>query len=125
MPPSKLLLGGAGAAAVLGIRVARSLHGRWRLLPLAERKRIEPLATAAKEAALELRGEPDRADAEAQLQAANETLAAALVESAEADPDVTADEVSQLRSDLRRELERLAEADVKASRSGVSTHPPR
>jgi hypothetical protein len=124
MPPSKLMLGGAGAAAVLGIRVARTLHGRWRLLPLAERARIEPLARAAKERALELRGEPDRADAEAELREANELLAAALVESAEADPDITANDVAGLRDDLRRELERLANADVKASRTGLPAQPP-
>jgi hypothetical protein len=124
MPPSKLIIGGASAAAVLGIRVARSLHGRWRLLPLAERKRIEPLAQSAKEQALELRGDPDRPGAEADLRAANETLAAALVESAEADPDISADDVAQLRDDLRRELERLASADVKASRTGISAQPP-
>ncbi len=88
MPSSKLIVGGASAAAVLGIRVARSLHGRWRLLPPAQRRRIEPLAEAAKEQALDLRGDPDRPGAEADLRAANETLAAALVESAEADPEV-------------------------------------
>jgi hypothetical protein len=124
MPASKFLIGGAGAAAVLGIRVARSLHGRWRQLPPAERKRIEPLAEAAKQQALELRGEPNRAGAEAELRAANETLAAALVESAETNPDVSADDVAQLRDDLRRELERLASADVKASRSRLSAQPP-
>ena len=125
MPPSKLIIGGASAAAVLGIRVARSLHGRWRLLPLAERKRIEPLAEAAKEQALDAaRRIPIAPGAEADLHAANETLAAALVESAEADPEVSADDVAQLREDLRRELERLASADVKASRTGVSRHQP-
>ncbi|HYN91258.1 MAG TPA: hypothetical protein VER75_04990, partial [Thermoleophilaceae bacterium] len=56
--------------------------------------------------------------AEADLRAASETLAAALVETAEADPEMGADEVRELREDLRRELERLATADIKASRSG-------
>jgi hypothetical protein len=39
------------------------------------------------------------------------------VETAEADPDIDAQEVHELREELRRELERLASADIKASRS--------
>lgn len=124
MPPSKLLIGGAGAAAVLGIRVARTLHGRWHRLPSAARAQLEPLAEDAKRRALDLRGSADPETGVAELRAANETLAAALVETAEANPDISSDEVSQLRDDLRSELERLANADVKASRSGLSTQPP-
>ncbi|HEY6781448.1 MAG TPA: hypothetical protein VI111_10860 [Thermoleophilaceae bacterium] len=124
MPPSKLIIGGAGAAAVVGIRLARSLHGRWHQLPAAARAQLEPLAEDAKRRALELRGSTDREEATADLQAANETLAAALVETAEANPDVSPDDVTQLRDDLRRELERLANADVKASRTGLPTKPP-
>jgi hypothetical protein len=122
MASRKLILGGAGAAA-LSVRVARALNARWRVLPRRDRARIEPLARAAKERALEIRGEPDYADAAASLRAANESLAAALVETAESDPDVTAAEVAELKGDLRRELERLASADVKASRTGLSTPP--
>ena len=37
MPSTKLVIGGAAAGA-LGVRVARSLYGRWRLLPPADRR---------------------------------------------------------------------------------------
>jgi hypothetical protein len=106
MATAKLLIGGAGAA--LGVRVVRALYGRWRLLPAPDRARVASLAAHAKDAALELRGATDRERAEAELRTASETLAAALVESAEADPEVGEDEVCRLRADLRRELERLA-----------------
>ena len=113
MAPTKALLGGAGA---LGIRVARTLYSRWRTLAPADRTRLAPLAEDAKDLALELRGSDDRAGAERDLHAANETLAAALIESAESDPELNEIEVRRLRDDLRRELERLATAVVKASR---------
>ena len=116
MASTKLVIGGAAAGA-LGVRVARSLYGRWRLLPVADRERIASFAEDTKEKALSLRGSTDRARAEADLRASNETLAAALVETAESDPEVAAEEVEQLRNDLRRELERLATADIKASRT--------
>jgi hypothetical protein len=122
MASRKLILGGAGAAA-LSVRVARALNARWRQLPRRDRARIEPLARAAKERALDVRGEPDYAGAAASLRAANESLAAALVETAESNPDVSAAEVAELKGDLRRELERLASADVKASRTGLSAPP--
>jgi uncharacterized membrane protein YebE (DUF533 family) len=105
-----------GAAAAAGIRVARALYSRWRLLPQADRERIAPLAEDAKDKALSARGAGDRPRAAAELRAASETLAAALVETAEADPEVDEAEVRQLREDLRRELERLATAEIKASR---------
>jgi hypothetical protein len=98
------------------MRVARSLYARWRLLPRADRERIAPLAEDTKEKALSLRGAADRSQAEADLRGASETLAAALVETAEADPEVDEEEVRQLRDDLRRELDRLATAEIKASR---------
>ena len=116
MPSARLLIGGAAATAALGIRVARSLHDRWHLLPEPERRRIEHLADDLKGKALDLRGASDPDTAGADLRAANETLAAALVETAEANPEVSADEVHELRQDLRRELDRLQQADVKASR---------
>ena len=116
MASTKLVIGGAAAGA-LGVRVARSLYGRWRLLPVADRERIASFAEDTKEKALSLRGSTDGARAEADLRASNETLAAALVETAESDPEVAAEEVEQLRNDLRRELERLATADIKASRT--------
>jgi len=117
MPSTKLVIGGAAAGA-LGVRVARSLYGRWRLLPPADRERIASFAEDTKEKALSLRGSNDRAQAEADLHASSETLAAALVETAESDPEVAVEEVQQLREDLRRELERLATAEIKASRTG-------
>jgi hypothetical protein len=116
MASTKLVIGGAAAGAI-GIRVARTLYGRWRLLPPADRERIAAFAEDTKEKALSLRGSSDRERAEADLRASSETLAAAIVETAESDPELAPDDVQQLRDDLRRELERLATADVKASRS--------
>ena len=125
MPSTKLVIGGAAAGAAIGVRVARTLYGRWRLLPEADRRRVAQLAQDTKDKAFDLRGADDRPRAEADLRAANETLAAALVETAEADPDVAAEDVDLLREELRRELERLATADVKASRIGRErTGPP-
>jgi hypothetical protein len=118
MPPSRL--------RIVGVRVARSLYGRWRLLPPAERERTAGVAEDAKEKALAVRGtaEPQRPQAEAELRAANESLADALVESAESDPEIAAEEVEALREDLRLELERLASADIKASRSVQGPRTP-
>jgi hypothetical protein len=117
MPSAKLVIGGAAATTAVGIRVARSLYGRWRLLPEADRRRIEPLAEDLKAQAFTARGASDRDRADADLVAANRTFAAALVETAEADPEVDAADVDELREDLRRELARLADGDVKAWRS--------
>jgi broad specificity phosphatase PhoE len=124
MPSAKLVIGGAAATTAIGIRVARSLYARWRILPAADRRRIESLAEDLKEQALAIRGATDRERAEADLLAANETFAAALVETAEADPELNEIEVHELREDLRRELERLAEADIKAWRTTRKTAPP-
>jgi hypothetical protein len=124
VPSTKLVIGGAAAGAAIGVRVARTLHGRWRLLPEADRNRIARLAHDTKEKALDLRGSDDRERAEADLRAANETLAAALVETAESDPDVAQEDVDLLREELRRELERLATEDVKASRTGRERAKP-
>ncbi|HKP20901.1 MAG TPA: hypothetical protein VJT68_05260 [Thermoleophilaceae bacterium] len=116
MARTKLVIGGAAASAI-GVRVARTLYGRWRLLPEADRARIAAFAEDTKEKALSLRGSTDRVQAEDDLRASSETLAAALVETAESDPEVAAEDVQQLRDDLRRELARLATADIKASRT--------
>jgi hypothetical protein len=124
MPSAKLVIGGAAATTAVGIRVARSLYARWRVLPERDRRRIETLAEDLKEQALAIRGQPDRTQAEADLFAANETFAAALVETAEADPELGEIEVHELREDLRRELERLAEADIKAWRTRREATPP-
>jgi hypothetical protein len=117
MPSAKLVVGGAAATAALGVRVARTLYGRWRVLPEHDRRRIEGLAEDLKHRALELRGVSDSERANERLRAANETLAAALVETAAADPEVSQGEVRELREDLKRELERVAGGDIKASRT--------
>jgi uncharacterized membrane protein YebE (DUF533 family) len=124
MPSTKLVIGGAAAGAAIGVRVARSLYGRWRLLPAADRERIAAFAEDAKEKALSVRGASDPTQAQAELRDASETLAAALVETAESDPEIDTDEVAELREELRRELERLATADIKASRSGRDRAKP-
>ena len=124
MASAKLLISGAGAAA-LTVRVTRSLYARWNTLPAAERARIEPVAERAKQSALDLRGATDRELAGVEARAAGATLAAALVESAASDPELDESEVALLREDLARELARLADADIKASRStpGPGTAP--
>jgi uncharacterized membrane protein YebE (DUF533 family) len=124
MPSTKLVIGGAAAGAAIGVRVARSLYGRWRLLPSADRERIAAFAEDAKEKALSVRGASNPTQAQAELRDASETLAAALVETAESDPEIDTDEVAELREELRRELERLATADIKASRSGRERAKP-
>ena len=111
MASAKMLLGGAGATAAVGIKVARSLYARWRLMSPRERQLLAPLAADTKHNALELRGAADRPAAERDLLHANETLAAAMVESAEADPEMSEIEVRRLRDELRRELERLTRGD--------------
>jgi hypothetical protein len=116
MASAKLLISGAGAAA-LTVRVTRSLYARWNGLPPAERARIEPVAERAKQSALDLRGAADLELAGVEARAAGATLAAALVESAAGDPELDESEVTLLREDLARELARLASADIKASRS--------
>ena len=81
-----------------------------------DRRRLAPLAAEAKERALDVRGAGDRTAAERELAIANETLAAAIVDSAEADPEVSESDLTELRDELRRELERLATAEISASR---------
>jgi hypothetical protein len=103
-------------ATTLGVQVARSVYSRWRQMPAARRTKLEGLAANVKEQALDLRGEPDQQAAGRELRQANERLADAMVKSAAADPDVTEVEVHDLRAELARELERLADADISASR---------
>lgn len=102
------MIGGAAASAI-GVRVARSLYSRWRLLPEADRARIAAFAEDTKEKALSLRGSSDREQAAADLRASTETLAAALVETAESDSEYPVEDLEQLREELRRELRRLAD----------------
>ena len=122
MTSPKGLLDTAGAAGVLGIRLAHTLYCHWRKLAPADRERLEPLAEDAKGQALELRGQHDRESAGKDLNAVNRTLAAALLASAEADPELPEVEVHKLRNDLKRELDRLASADIEASR-GTQRQP--
>jgi hypothetical protein len=86
-----------GFGAAVAVRVARLLYRRWERLSPEERKRFEALANDVKEGALEVRGEVDDGEAERRLECASTELAAAL----------GADEVAELRTELRRELERL------------------
>ena len=122
--PRKLVGGTIGATAMLGVHVTRSLYGRWRRMSGAARERLEPLAEEVKERALELRGLVDTTEAERDLRQANERFADAMVETAVADPEVSEAEVRELRADLVRELDRLATAEISASRNtGVRQDP--
>ena len=105
----------SGIAALLAVRVAQGLHGRWRRLSAPERARLGPLAKELKERALDIRGMADREAAGLELRAAGERLADAMVESADTDPEVSDIEVRRLRDDLSRELERLAGAQPTSS----------
>ena len=84
--------------AAVAVRVARLLYRRWEALAPAERERLESLAADVKERALEVRGKVDDGEAERDLERASAELADAL----------GADEVADLRADLRAELERVA-----------------
>jgi hypothetical protein len=92
--------------AAVAVRVARALYRQWEALAPAERTRLEPLATDVKERALEVRGKVDGGQAERELEAASADLAEAL----------GADEVAELRGELRRELERI-EREQRARRA--------
>ena len=81
----------------VAVRIARVLYRRWEGLAPAERERLEMLAGNVKERALEVRGKVDDGTAERELEDANSELADAL----------GADEVAELRQELRRELERV------------------
>jgi len=110
--------------AALGIRLARTLYGRWRLMRSEERERLTQIAERVKESALDLRGSGDPRAAERDLHEANEHLAAAIVESAEADPEIDEIEVRRLREDLRRELERISTAEISAYRTNEAGNRP-
>ena len=110
--------------AALGIRLARSLYGRWRVMRVDERERLAQIAERVKENALDLRGRANPQEAERDLHEANEQFAAAMLESAEADPDVDEIEVRNLREDLKRELERISTADITARRTNEAGDRP-
>jgi hypothetical protein len=77
-------------ATTLGVRVARSVHDRWRRMPATRRTKLEGLAANVKRQAV---GTPPP-------------------------PEVSEIEVRDLRAELARELDRLANADIRASRGG-------
>ena len=108
----------------LAVRVARGLYSRWRVLSPPERDRLSGPADAVRQAALDLRGSPDPGEAERDLREAGQALAAGLVDTAEADPEVDEIEVRRLRDELARELDRLASADVRASRAAPRDRSP-
>jgi hypothetical protein len=85
---------------VIGVRIARLLYHRWERLSPAERERLGALADNVKERALELRGTVDDGAAERELERASSELAEAL----------GADEVAELREQLKSELERVDRA---------------
>ena len=81
----------------VAVRIARLLYRRWEALSPEERKPLESLAGNVKERALTVRGEVDDGSAERELERASTELAEAL----------GADEVAELRVQLKRELERV------------------
>ena len=94
--------------ALMGFSVARSLHGRWRRLATPTRERLEPLAEEVRGRALDLRGSADPEGDGRDLERASRRLADAMIEEAAGDPEVSEIEVRDLRTDLARELDRLA-----------------
>lgn len=98
--------------ALVGFTVARSLHGRWRRLSGPARERLEPLAEDVRERALDVRGSADPAADGHDLGQANRRLADAMIEDAAGDPEVSEIEVRDLRTELARELDRLAESSL-------------
>jgi hypothetical protein len=81
----------------VAVRIARLVYRRWEALAPAERERLEALAGNVKERALEVRGMVDDGTAERELERASTELAEAM----------GADEVAELREQLKRELGRM------------------
>jgi hypothetical protein len=81
----------------VAVRIARLLYRRWEGLAPAERAPLEGLAGSVKERALEVRGKVDDGTAERELESASTALAEAM----------GAEEVAELRAQLKRELERM------------------
>lgn len=112
-------------AASMGVRVARTMHGRWRRMAAPERARLKGLADDVRKRALDLRGSPEPVPDRLALQGASERLAAAMVDSAQTDPEVSDAEVDELRGELARELDRLERSDVKAFQTDTTVDEPR
>ena len=85
------------SATALTTAMARTLYDRWRRMPATQRERIERIAA-------EVKGGADTQPT------------AARIEPVQPDRDVSEIEVHDLRSELARELERLAQGDVRAAR---------
>lgn len=81
-------------AANVGFRIARSIESRWPHAPLTRRTRVKGVVERVQPPALEVRGERS---------------------------DVAEIEVRDLRAELTRELDRLAAADIAASRGSGKT----
>lgn len=107
-------------ATTLGAQVARSVYERWRRLPAARREKLAGLAANVRERALDSRGEAARHTPGQQPRQPGERLADPMARPAAADPGVSDVEVRDLRAELARELDRLAGADIQASRGGGS-----
>jgi hypothetical protein len=86
--------------ASVAVRIARLLYRRWEGLAPAEREPLKALAGNVKERALEVRGKVDDGTAERELESASTELAEAM----------GADEVAELRAQLKHELERVDRA---------------
>lgn len=84
----------------MAVRIARLLYRRWEEMAPDDRERLEALAGNVKERALDVRGEVDDGTAERELERASTELAEAM----------GADEVAELRAQLKRELERMDRA---------------
>ena len=87
----------SGFGTTVAVRIARLLYRRWEALAPSEREQLSTLAGNVKERALEVRGKVDDGTAERELELASTELAEA----------IGADEVAELRAQLKRELERV------------------
>ena len=103
-------------ATTLGAQLARSVQGGWRRMSPSRRARLEQLAANVKQRAREQRGGVEPESTAPAPPAANVPRTGAPVVSAAGDREVSEVEVHDLRADLARELERLADASITATR---------
>ena len=109
-------------ATTLGAQVARSVQGGWQRMSPARRAKLEQLAASIRERTVEPHAANVRARAAAPPAAEPPSDWKAPEPSRRAtaarpgEPEVTEVEVRDLRADLARELERLAEANIHAAR---------
>jgi hypothetical protein len=94
-------------ATAFGAQVARSVQDRWRRLPAERRAKLEGLAANVRQQAQEPPPRGQQPPVRPPKVAAEPTTV---------DPDVSEIDVRDLRAELARELERLAGADISASR---------